>query len=226
MAEATAETINGGERDVIIVAAPSRSRPLVVLKRCVQCLFHLAVLPRLGLYHLLRSAWGRRSFLTASESIARIPGVRGVYCRQAFYHATLDHCGQDIYFGWLSTFSMPEARVGDQAYIGRRCGIGFADIGAGAMLADGVQILSGGHEHGRAASGDESHREKPQQYQRLSIGKGAWIGTNAVIMADVGDHAIVGAGAVVNRPIPPRAVAVGVPAKVVKYLDRDAPAAP
>ena len=38
-------------------------------------------------------------------------------------------------------------------------------------------------------------------------------------MANVGEHAIVGAGAVVNRPIPDGAVAVGVPAKVVRWRD-------
>lgn len=44
---------------------------------------------------------------------------------------------------------------------------------------------------------------------------------NATILAGVtiGDHAIVAAGAVVNKDVPARAIAGGVPAKVIKYID-------
>jgi acetyltransferase-like isoleucine patch superfamily enzyme len=48
---------------------------------------------------------------------------------------------------------------------------------------------------------------------------GSWIGSNAVVMADVGAGCIVGAGAVVTRPLPPRVLAAGVPARVVRHLD-------
>ena len=89
------------------------------------------------------------------------------------------------------------------------------------MLADGVQILSGGHEHGVADSDTQSHQDQAQTYQHLHVGEGAWLGINAVIMADIGAHAIVGAGAVVTKPVPDYAVAVGVPARVVKSLRPD-----
>lgn len=159
---------------------------------------------------------GSRAFSAASESIARVPGMRGVYFRQAFYRRTLSHCGQDTYFGWMSVFSMTEAKVGDRAYIGRFCSIGFADIGDDVMLADGVQILSGGREHATRGDAHETMREQSQTYQQLRIGRGAWIGAGAIIMADIGEHAVIGAGAVVNRPIPAGTLAVGVPARVVQ----------
>ena len=47
-----------------------------------------------------------------------------------------------------------------------------------------------------------------------------WIGANAVIMPEVnrvGDGAVIGAGAVVSRDVPPYAVVLGNPARVVKY---------
>src|SRR5262245_40929139 len=203
--------------EVVRVEQPRRSALFVRLKRWVQAAFFVWALPRLIAYWLSRQILGRRAFGAASESIASVPGIGGLYLRQAFYRVTLAACGRDAYFGWLSVFSMPEASVGERAYIGRFCTIGFAEIGDEAMLADLVQILSGGREHGQAA-GDSMH-EQPQTYSRVRIGRGAWIGAGAVVMADVGAGAIVGAGAVVTRPIPARSVAVGVPAKVIKLLE-------
>lgn len=46
-----------------------------------------------------------------------------------------------------------------------------------------------------------------------------WIGTHVVIMpgVEVGDGAIIGAGAIVTQNVPPYAIVVGMPAKTVKY---------
>ena len=54
----------------------------------------------------------------------------------------------------------------------------------------------------------------------IIIGKNVWIGSNATIAPGVtiGDNAVIGAGAVVTKDIPENAVAVGVPAKVIKYI--------
>jgi acetyltransferase-like isoleucine patch superfamily enzyme len=218
IAEAVAST---DEPQRVEVHHPRRSNMQMRLKRGLQRLATVCVGWRLLTYRSARLLLGRRAFSAASESIARIPGMRGVYLRQAFYRKTLASCGRDVYFGWQSVFSMPEATVGEGAYIGRFCCIGFADIGEDVMLADGVQILSGGHEHATQATAGQTMREQSQTYQRVRIGRGAWIGARAVVMADVGENAIVGAGAVVNRPILDGCVAVGVPARVVKNsIDR------
>ena len=49
----------------------------------------------------------------------------------------------------------------------------------------------------------------------VRIGAGSWIGSASVVMADVGRQSIVGAGAVVTRPVPEYSFAAGVPARVV-----------
>ena len=53
----------------------------------------------------------------------------------------------------------------------------------------------------------------------IVIGNDVWIGYEAVVMAGVriGDGAVIGAGAVVTKDIPPYAIAVGIPARVIKY---------
>ncbi len=208
------ESDGGSAADVVRVEVPERGSVPLWIKRGLQVGFGLFVLRRLVGYWAFRRCLGRRAFLAASESIARVPGLRGVYLRQAFYRRTLEKCGQDVHFGWSSVFSMPEARVGDRVYIGRFCSIGYAELGAEVMLADGVQILSGGHEH-QAGAGAGSRQRQPQTYRRVRIGAGAWIGAGAIVMADVADGALVGAGAVVTRPIPPDQIAAGVPARIL-----------
>jgi len=56
---------------------------------------------------------------------------------------------------------------------------------------------------------------------KILIKKGAWIGASAIILPNVtiGERAVVGAGAVVTKDVPPYTVVVGVPAKVIKKLD-------
>ncbi len=82
------------------------------------------------------------------------------------------------------------------------------------MLAANVQLLSNNH--------DEYDRQvltcKP-----IHIKKGAWIGAGASILPGVtiGKYAIVGAGAIVTKDVGDYEVAVGIPAKVVKTLDKD-----
>jgi virginiamycin A acetyltransferase len=63
------------------------------------------------------------------------------------------------------------------------------------------------------------------EYHPLTIGNDVWIGTDAKILANVkqiGDGAVVGANAVLNRDIPPYAIAIGNPARIAGYrFDKD-----
>lgn len=217
MTAANGEELAGRAGDVTRVVPSERSTGALAVKRVLQTVAFVAVLPRLAIYGAAALFLGKpRAFANASEGVGRIPGMRGLYQRQAFYRATLEECGRDVYFGWLTAFSTPEVRVGEGAYIGRRCGLGLVTLGPSVMLADGVQVLSGAYQHG--TGGETLFREQAQKFQRVTVGEGSWLGAGAVVMADVGAGAVIAAGAVVNRPIEARCVAAGVPAKVVRRV--------
>ncbi|MGD1048875.1 MAG: acyltransferase [Candidatus Krumholzibacteriaceae bacterium] len=58
------------------------------------------------------------------------------------------------------------------------------------------------------------------QFKRVRIGRGAYIGVNAIILpgVTVGEGSIVGAGSVVTKDVPPYSVAVGNPARVIRSV--------
>jgi len=59
--------------------------------------------------------------------------------------------------------------------------------------------------------------------ERIRVCRGASIGSNATILGNVtiGEKALVGAGSVVTRNVPPRAIAAGNPARILRYLDEE-----
>ena len=185
-------------------------------KRIGQVVGLLRALPHLAGYWTAKSLLGReRAFRAASERISLIPGHNGLYTRAAFYRRVLRHVGCDVYFGFMSVLSKPEAVIGARVYIGRSCVLGLVDLGDDVMLADAVQVLSGRHQHGRGGK-DEPPRDGEQAYRQVTIGRGAWLGAAAVVMADVGATTVVAAGAVVIEPVVPAARVGGVPAKPLR----------
>ena len=57
----------------------------------------------------------------------------------------------------------------------------------------------------------------------ITIKDGVWIGGNSTILMGVtiGENAVIGAGSVVTHDIPDNAVAVGNPAKVIRYINNE-----
>jgi len=64
-------------------------------------------------------------------------------------------------------------------------------------------------------------KEYPDAFSGITIKRNASIGANATILpgVTVGEYAMVGAGAVVTNDIPARAVVVGNPAKIIRYIE-------
>jgi acetyltransferase-like isoleucine patch superfamily enzyme len=88
-------------------------------------------------------------------------------------------------------------------------------LGRDVLLASGVQIPSGGKTH-YFDDPTRPIREQGGERRMVIIGAGAWIGTGAIVLADVGKGTVVAAGAVVTKPLPDNVIAAGVPAKVIR----------
>jgi acetyltransferase-like isoleucine patch superfamily enzyme len=163
------------------------------------------------------SAFGRwkASYTFFAHACALLPGLPGDYLRMAFYKLTLSECSMTCRISFGTFFAHPEARVGPHVYIGSYCIIGKASIGARTQIASAVQILSGRHQHSRSETGEISGAEHGA-FVSVAIGADCWIGAAAIVMSDVGQGSTVGAGAIVSQPIPPRSVAVGNPARVIR----------
>ncbi|HEY1859901.1 MAG TPA: acyltransferase [Gemmataceae bacterium] len=163
-------------------------------------------------------ARGKQMFAGCSEFLSMFPGLPGVYLRRGFYRMTLEACASDCHIGFGTTFAHPQARIGRGVYVGNRCMFGMVVIGDHATIGSNVDVLSGRRQHG-FASLDAPIQEQGVAFERVHLGRNCWIGNSTVIMADVADDCVIGAGSVVVKPIPPRSVAVGNPATVKRRRD-------
>ena len=161
-----------------------------------------------------------RVFPGWSQLFSLMPGLTGVYLRRAFYRQVLPNCGDDAFIGFGTILSHATARIGHRAYVGAYCSIGDITIEDDVLVASHVSVMNGSEQHGTDRL-DVPIREQSGRMMPVTIGRDSWIGERAVVAADVGQHCVIGAGAVVTRPIPDYAIAVGVPAKVVRYREEN-----
>ncbi|HYE85591.1 MAG TPA: DapH/DapD/GlmU-related protein, partial [Vicinamibacterales bacterium] len=159
-----------------------------------------------------------RALEGSTQAWALMPGLAGQYLRRAFLSRTLRSCARSATIEFGTLFSSAAASIGERAYVGPRCHLGWAVIEDNALLAAGVHVPSGSRTHG-IDDLTMPIRDQATQKTPVRIGAGSWIGSAAIVMADVGRDAVVAAGAVVTRPIPDYAIAGGVPARVLRHRD-------
>ena len=127
--------------------------------------------------------------------------------------------GDGVFVGRNSILSCKngDIELANGANVGFNCEIFSASrvrIGANVLMAAYSYVIGGDHDFSQA---DASVLEQARRSAGVNIGDGAWLGAGAKILdgVQVGAHAIIGAGAVVREAVPERAIAVGIPARVV-----------
>lgn len=145
-----------------------------------------------------------------------VVGRFSCWFRRVSTRSLFKECGQFVHIEKNADFGSGRNIVlKDHACIGenaRFMGRGSVFIGEHVMMGPDVLLVNENHRFGR-----ESY--DGYDVGSITIGEHAWIGARAVLLKDVsiGRYAVVGAGAVVAKSIPDYGIAVGNPAKVVKY---------
>lgn len=103
--------------------------------------------------------------------------------------------------------------VGERCYLWAGDSTGRIRIGDDVLLAPEVFVTAS--NYGTAAG--QRVAMQPRREADVVIGDDVWLGARVVVLPGVtiGDGAVVGAGSVVTKDVPPNAIAVGVPARVV-----------
>lgn len=186
------------------------------LKALCRAVAACGVMPALLSFHVRRLVLGAdRALEGSTQALAVWPGLPGQYLRRAFLMRVLAQCDSTATIEFGTVFSQTGARIGAHAYIGPRCHIGLAHIEQGVLIAAAVHVPSGAHTHD-TRSVDTIIRDQSQRRTIVTIGAGSWIGSAAVVMADVGRNSVIGAGSVVTHPVEDDVVAAGVPARVIR----------
>lgn len=121
--------------------------------------------------------------------------------------------------------------IGRYSYVGYDSVVLDCDMGAFCCLADGIAIGQAQHPMGWVSMSpvfqDVGHSGPRRRFARhalpaaprTTVGSDVWIGQRAILRAGVtvGHGAVIGAGAVVTRDVPPYAVVGGVPARLIRY---------
>ncbi|HZB39723.1 MAG TPA: bifunctional UDP-N-acetylglucosamine diphosphorylase/glucosamine-1-phosphate N-acetyltransferase GlmU, partial [Ilumatobacter sp.] len=168
-----------------------------------------------------RTVVGTRSVIGPDAQLTDTIVGDGAVVRQTVAHEV--EIGDDATVGPFA-FLRPGTRLAARAHVGTFVEIKNSDIGEGAKvphlayigdaeIGDGANIGAG------TITANYDGREK----HRTKVGKDARISSNTVLVApvEVGDEAYTGAGAVVTRDVPPRAMAKGVPAEITEgWLDK------
>ena len=121
--------------------------------------------------------------------------------------------------------------IGDYSYLGQNSRLIYAHVGKFCSIGGNCAIGMGSHSiknistspiftaKKNAIGVSWSHENTFEEYKLIEIGNDVWIGQRVMMMGGVhvGHGAVIGAGAVVTKDVPPYAIVAGVPAKLIRY---------
>lgn len=149
--------------------------------------------------------------------VSLIPGSIGWQIRRQILGKSIT-LGRNVKIDEFVRVDKPNRlQIGDETFIGRGTFIhagGGVQIGANVLIGPYVKIWSADHCF---ADRSKPINEQGHEFAPIVIDDDVWLGVDCIILKGVtiGRGAVVGAGSVVTKDIPPYAVVVGVPAQVI-----------
>lgn len=147
------------------------------------------------------------------------------------FMSRVSHSVLASYVRLASNVIVTDSRIGSYTYIGEGTRVSRTNMGRFCSIASGCKIGLPSHPTRSFVSTHPAFRDVDHlqysfvgktifdPYGRVNIGNDVWIGENALILdgISIGNGAIIGAGAVVVKPIPDFSVVGGVPARLIRY---------
>lgn len=159
-------------------------------------------------------------------------GVRTSHFLHFFLGSGRLELGDDVLLDGKSDFvfasvlpERPRLRIGDGTYVNHGCVFVVArsvSIGRNCMLSTGVRISdSSGHPLDPQAR-LEHRPPPPEEIREVVIGDNVWMGIDSAVLPGVtiGEGSVVAMRSVVTKDVPPYTLVAGVPARVIRQLDR------
>jgi len=128
--------------------------------------------------------------------------------------------------------NIQESTIDNYSYSCENCQIIYSYVGKFVNMASYVRLNPSPHPMEKASQHHMLYRKEMfgfgedddsffdfRRSKKVNIGHDVWLGHNVVVMGGVtiGNGAVIGSGAIVTKDIPPYAIAVGNPARVIKY---------
>lgn len=144
----------------------------------------------------------------------------------------IEHCQISSHTSIGRNCYLHKTTLGAYTYLSSDISIMNTSAGKFCSIGQGVRICTGMHPSSIFVSTHPAffslHKQcgitfaKETHFREMGkthIGNDVWIGTNAVIMDDIniGDGAIIGAGAIVTKHVPPYAIIIGNPGKILRF---------
>lgn len=160
----------------------------------------------------------RNRYIDVAVLLAYLPFKWGEYVRYYFYRITLESVGSNCIFKFGSFCNYRNTKIGHDVLVGFYTILSEVTIGNNVLLGGRVFQLSGGHQHSYDDPKKPINRQASRR-TRINIGDDVWVGSSAIIMADIGSRCVVGAGTVVTKKVEDGTVVVGNPARLLKRID-------
>lgn len=133
---------------------------------------------------------------------------------------TVKQCGKELFVGGRSRFTQGVC-IGDNCNFNGFIVQGGGKLYIGNYFHSGIEcmVITSNHNY----EGDAIPYDETNICKTIKIGDFVWFGNRVTVVGDVniGDGAIIAAGSVVTKDVPPYAIVGGNPARIIKYRDKE-----